>query len=99
MNKQELQAKAQQLRIDTIMLLDHAGSGHVGGPLGMADMFTAVYYDFANISSGNFKSEDRDIILLSNGHICPIWYATLIDKGIIPETEKDGLRKLGRLLE
>ena len=43
--------------------------------------------------------DDRDIILLSNGHICPIWYATLIDKGIIPEAEKDGLRKIGRLLE
>ena len=99
MNTQELQKKAQQLRIDTIKLLDHAGSGHVGGPLGMADVFTAVYYNFANISADNFTSDDRDIILLSNGHICPIWYATLIDKGIIPEAEKDGLRKIGRLLE
>ncbi|MCA9386299.1 transketolase [Candidatus Dojkabacteria bacterium] len=85
--------------MDTIKMLDKAGSGHVGGPLGMADLFTAVYYNFANIDPDNADSPDRDYILLSNGHICPIWYAVLGDLGYFREDAKDSLRKINSLLQ
>lgn len=74
-----LQAKANSIRIQTLEMLSHAPSGHVGGALGMADVFTAVYYHFANTDPKNPTWEDRDYVLLSNGHICPVWYAVLGD--------------------
>lgn len=61
----------------------------------MADVFTAVYYSFAHTNPSDPNWEDRDYVLLSNGHICPIWYAVLGDLGFYPAAEKAKLRKIG----
>lgn len=95
----ELEIKAYEMRIETIKMLDKAGSGHVGGPLGMADIFTALYFNWAKVDPQNPKWEERDYILLSNGHICPIWYAVLGAAGFYPREEMDKLRKIDALLQ
>lgn len=68
-----------------------AGSGHSAGPLGMADVFTALYFHIADLK--------EDKIFLSNGHICPVLYATLAHRGLIPLKELRTLRKLGSRLQ
>ncbi len=94
-----LRRKANEMRISVIEMLDKAGSGHVGGALGMADIFTYVYYNFANIDPSNPKWEDRDRILLSNGHICPILYAILADLGYFDNAELNRLRQVDGILQ
>ena len=76
-----------------------AGSGHSAGPLGMADVFTALYFSIANISPEMRKAKDRDRIVLSNAHICPVLYATLAERGYLPKGELLTLRKLGSRLQ
>ena len=72
-----LRKTANTIRQDIIKMLVTAGSGHSAGPLGMADIFTALYFDILNHNPNNPKWEDRDRVVLSNGHIVPVWYATL----------------------
>lgn len=98
-NNHDLQKKGNELRIKTLELLENAPSGHVGGALGMADVFAAVYYHFADVDPHNPDWADRDYILLSNGHICPIWYATLWDLGFFDAQELKHLRQIGHLLQ
>ena len=94
-----LQEKANELRIKTLDLLRDAPSGHIGGALGMADIFTAIYYSFADVGPDRVQDPDRDYILLSNGHICPIWYSVLGDLEYFSADELDHLRELGYLLQ
>ena len=79
------------------MLLE-AGSGHSAGPLGMADVFTALYFNVLNHDPNNTSFPDRDRVVLSNGHICPVQYATLARAGYFPVEELKTLRKLGTRL-
>jgi len=91
---------AQQLRCDVIEMLLEAKSGHSAGPLGMADVFTALYFGgILNIDPKNPDWPDRDRLILSNGHICPIHYATLARKGFFPVEELKTLRKFGSRLQ
>lgn len=76
-----------------------AGSGHSAGPLGMADVFTALYFSIANISPETRGEKNRDRIVLSNAHICPVLYATLAERGYFPKGELLTLRKLGTRLQ
>ncbi len=77
-----------------------AGSGHSAGPLGMADVFTALYFGgVVNIDPKDPWNPTRDRVILSNGHICPVWYATLAHAGFFPESELITLRKLGSHLQ
>lgn len=94
-----LEEKAQAVREDLIPMLLAAGSGHTAGPLGMADVFTALYFHIANHDPKNPLWEDRDRIILSNGHICPILYATLAHAGYFPQEELNTLRKFGSRLQ
>ena len=80
------------------MLLE-AGSGHSAGPLGMADVFTALYFHILNHDPKNPEWEERDKVVLSNGHICPVLYATLAKAGYFPMDELKTLRKLGSRLQ
>lgn len=80
-------------------MLTEAGSGHMGGSLGMADVFTALYFAAASIQPDNPWSPKRDFVYLSNGHICPVWYATLAERGFIRTDELLTLRKLGSRLQ
>lgn len=86
------------IRQDIIIMLLEAGSGHSAGPLGMADVFTALYFNLLNHDPNNPSFPDRDRVILSNGHICPVLYATLARAGYFPVEELRTLRKLGTRL-
>ncbi|MCW1892500.1 MAG: transketolase [Candidatus Uhrbacteria bacterium] len=95
----DLQLSANTIRQNIIEMLLAAGSGHSAGPLGMADVFTALYFSIANISPETRKNADRDRIVLSNAHICPVLYATLAERGYMPRAEIMTLRKFGSRLQ
>ncbi len=96
----ELDKLANQIRQDLIKMLVEAGSGHSAGPLGMADVFTALY--FGGVLQHDPKRPswpERDRVVLSNGHICPVHYATLARAGYFPVKELMTLRKFGSRLQ
>ncbi len=95
----ELEGIANQIRQDIIKMLLAAKSGHSAGPLGMTDVFTALYYEIAKISPETRETPDRDRVVLSNAHICPVLYATLANRGYFPRDELKTLRKLGTRLQ
>lgn len=94
-----LEKIANEIRLDIIEMLLAAGSGHSAGPLGMADVFTTLYFHTAKIDAAKPIESKRDRIFLSNGHICPVWYATLAHAGFFPRSELKTLRKLGSRLQ
>lgn len=94
-----LKEKAIDIRVSIIEMLFSAGSGHSAGPLGMADIFTALFFELLNINPEDPFWEDRDRFILSNGHICPVYYATLAHSGYIPIGELKSLRKFGSRLQ
>ncbi len=94
-----LEQKAEQIRETIIMMLVSAGSGHTAGPLGMADIFTALYFHVLKHDPKNPDWEERDILILSNGHIVPVRYATMAHAGYFPIEETNTLRKFGTRLQ
>ncbi len=95
----ELELKANDIRMDIIRMLEHAGSGHSAGPLGLADIFTALYFDIMQHDPKKPDWDERDILLLSNGHCVPVRYATMAHAGYFPRAELKTLRKLGSRLQ
>ncbi|MEK7461404.1 MAG: transketolase [Patescibacteria group bacterium] len=98
-NYQLLARQANRIRADIIRSLVAAGSGHSAGPLGMADVFTALYFAVLNHDPKRPDWPDRDRVLLSNAHICPVWYATLAHAGYFPRAKLITLRQLGSGLQ
>lgn len=96
---QALERKANLIRQSVIEMLTAAGSGHTAGPLGMADVFTLLYFGILKHDPEDPEWVDRDRVILSNGHICPILYATLAHAGYFPVEELLTLRKLGSRLQ
>lgn len=94
-----LEDVANRLRELTIETLIEAKSGHSAGPLGMADIFAALYFHVLNHDPKNPDWPDRDRLVLSNGHICPIRYAAMAYAGYFPIEELKTLRKLGTRLQ
>lgn len=94
-----LELKANHIRQSIIEMLTVAGSGHTAGPLGMADIFTLLYFAVLQHDPRNPDWEDRDRVILSNGHICPVLYATLAHAGYFPQEELLTLRKFGSRLQ
>lgn len=94
-----LELKANDIRISIIEMLVAAGSGHTAGPLGMTDVFTALYFNSANHDPKNPDWANRDRIILSNGHIAPVRYATMAHAGYFPVEELLTLRKFGSRLQ
>jgi transketolase len=97
--KLHLEKKANDIRISIIEMLAEAKSGHSGGPLGMADIFAALYFNILNHDPKNPKWEKRDRLVLSNGHICPVLYSTMAHAGYFPVEELKTLRKFGSRLQ
>lgn len=95
----ELELKANAIRQDIIRMLENAGSGHSAGPLGLADIFTALYFDILKHDPKNPDWEERDILLLSNGHTVPVQYATMAHAGYFDRKELMTLRKFGSRLQ
>jgi transketolase len=94
----DLEKKANEIRISIIEMLIEAGSGHTAGPLGMADIFTLFYFHILQQDPKNPLGE-RDRVVLSNGHICPVLYATMAHAGYFPVEELKTLRKFGSRLQ
>lgn len=95
----ELEIKANDIRASIIEMLLEAGSGHTAGPLGMADIFTLFYFHILKHDSRNPQWEERDRVVLSNGHIAPVLYATMAHTGYFPVEELKTLRKFGTRLQ
>lgn len=96
---QKLEEKANDIRESVIEMLVAAGSGHTAGPLGMADIFTLLYFQVLKHDPKNPDWEERDRFVLSNGHICPGLYATLAHAGYFPVEELLTLRQFGSRLQ
>ncbi len=96
---EELYKTSNKLKQTVIDMLTEAGSGHTAGSLGTAEIFTALYFQILNIDPKKPYKKDRDRFLLSNGHICPIWYATLSERGFFPKSELWKLRKINSKLQ
>ena len=94
-----LEEMANQIRQDCIESVVNAGSGHVAGPLDMADIFTAFYFHILKHDPRSPEWEERDRLVLSNGHICPVRYAAMARVGYFPVDELKSLRKLGTRLQ
>src|SRR3989338_4200808 len=95
----ELELKAEAIREDIIRMLEHAGSGHSAGPLGLADIFTALYFDVLKHNPKKPDWNQRDILILSNGHCNPVLYATMAHAGYFDRRELLTLRQLGSRLQ
>ncbi|MES2226070.1 MAG: transketolase [Patescibacteria group bacterium] len=96
---QELEAKAQAIRETILSMLIAAGSGHTAGPLDMADIFSAFYFHILKHDPANPDWEERDRLILSNGHIVPVRYAAMAHAGYFPIEECLTLRKFGSRLQ
>jgi transketolase len=95
----QMEQKANDIRKDIIKMLLSAGSGHSAGPLGLADIFTALYFHILKHDPEKPNWHDRDILVLSNGHCTPVRYATMAHAGYFDVSELKTLRKLGSRLQ
>ncbi len=95
----EIEQKATNIRVDIIRMLEHAGSGHSAGPLGLADIFAALYFDILKHNPKEPDWDQRDILLLSNGHCVPVRYASMAEAGYFDIKELLTLRRFGSRLQ
>jgi transketolase len=95
----QLEAKANEIREDIIDMLVKAGSGHSAGPLGLADIFAALYFNILKHDPKHPDWTERDILVLSNGHCVPVRYAAMAEAGYFPKEELATLRKFGSRLQ
>jgi transketolase len=96
---EELELIAADIRADIIKMIEEAGSGHPGGSLGQADIYTALYFAVMKNDPKNPDWAERDILIQSNGHTCPVRYATMAHAGYFPRKELLTLRKFGSRLQ
>ena len=96
---EDLNKIANNIRMSIIEMLVEAGSGHSAGPLGLADVLTALYFDVMRHDPKNTSWEMRDIFLLSNGHCVPVQYASMAHAGYFQTEELLTLRKFGSRLQ
>ena len=96
---QNLENKSEIVRREILKMLAEAGSGHTAGPLGMTDILVALYFQILKHDSKNPEWKDRDRLILSNGHICPVLYAVMAEVGYFPKSELQDLRKFGSMLQ
>lgn len=99
MNKLELMKTANEVRKDIIRAVHSAKSGHPGGSLSAADIYTYLFFEEMNIDPANPKMDGRDRFVLSKGHTAPGYYATLANRGFFPKEDLITLRKVGSYLQ
>ncbi|HLA48968.1 MAG TPA: transketolase, partial [Candidatus Saccharimonadales bacterium] len=95
----KLEKKANNIRVDVIRMLEHAGSGHSAGPLGLADIFSALYFHILKHNPKKPDWDERDILILSNGHCTPVRYVAMAHAGYFPKPEIMTLRQFGSRLQ
>lgn len=96
---EELEQLACKVRRDIIQMLEKAGSGHSAGSMGLADIFTALYFHILRHDPQKPNWNERDILVLSNGHVVPAQYATMAEAGYFDKSELQTLRQLGSRLQ
>ncbi|HTY39560.1 MAG TPA: transketolase [Candidatus Paceibacterota bacterium] len=94
-----LEETANVLRQDVIKMVAGAGSGHIAGPLGLADIFAALYFHVLHHNPKKPAWADRDRLVLSDGHVCPVLYAALAHAGYFPVEELKTLRQINSRLQ
>jgi transketolase len=94
---EKLEAKARELRISSLRLVHHAGSGHPGGSLSAADIVSVLFYHHMKFKAKKPQWSERDRFILSKGHCTPLLYAVFSDVGYFPKSELKTYRKIGRL--
>ncbi|HEX5456665.1 MAG TPA: transketolase [Candidatus Saccharimonadales bacterium] len=94
-----LEKKANDIRRDIIKMLEHAGSGHSAGPLGLADIFSALYFNILNYNPKKPDWNKRDLLLVSNGHVVPVQYVAMAHAGYFDKNELATLRRFGSRLQ
>lgn len=99
MKVDELSALSNTIRRDIIEMLVQAKSGHAAGPLGMADIFATLYFHVLRHNPEKPHWAERDRLVVSNGHICPVLYATLARAGYFPISELKTYRQFGSRLQ
>ncbi|HSM91092.1 MAG TPA: transketolase, partial [Desulfobacterales bacterium] len=95
----ELRRMAGIIRCDIIEMICTAGAGHPGGSLSATEVVTALYFRVMRIDPQNPGWPDRDRFVLSKGHACPVWYATLAERGYFDKAHLATLRKLNSILQ
>jgi transketolase len=97
----QLEELATQIRRDIVRMVHSVSSGHPGGSLGCTDYFTALYGEILRYDPSNFtmNGENEDLFFLSNGHISPVWYATLARHNYFPVSELATFRKIDSRLQ
>lgn len=95
----QLEQKANDIRRSIIKMLEQAKSGHSAGPLGLADIFAALYFEILNVRPEEPEWPERDVFFLSNGHCVPVQYAAMAEAGFFDKTELSTLRKFGSRLQ
>ncbi len=96
---EELEKIANDMRRDIIKMLEHAKSGHSAGPLGLSDIFAALYFDVMKHDPKNPEWDDRDLLVLSAGHTVPVQYVAMAHSGYFPKKELMTLRQFGTRLQ
>ena len=99
MNNLELKVTANEIRKSLVTALHSAKSGHPGGSLSAADIFTYLYFEEMNVEPTNPAKSDRDRFVLSKGHVAPAYYATLAEKGFFAKEDLIELRHVGAYLQ
>ena len=99
MNNLELQITANEIRKGIVTAVHSAKSGHPGGSLSAADIFTYLYFEGMKVDPKNPKWQDRDRFVLSKGHVAPGYYAALAEKGFFPKEDLTTLRHTGSYLQ
>lgn len=99
MTSSELKHIARQIRRDIVKMLMISKSGHSGGPLGLSDIFAALYFKILKLDPANPSWDGRDYFFLSAGHLCPVWYATLARRGFFPTSKLSTLRQINSNLQ
>jgi transketolase len=99
MTSSELTLIARQLRRDIMKMLLISKSGHSGGPLGLSDIFAALYFKILKLDPAKPNWPERDYFFLSAGHLCPVWYATLARRGYFPTSKLTTLRQINGNLQ
>jgi transketolase len=99
MENEILKQHANHIRINILKEVANANSGHPGGSLSSADIVTLLYFEIMDINQDNVRSIDRDRFVLSKGHVSPLLYAVLSEKGFIPEEELMTFRKINSRLQ
>lgn len=94
-----LEKISKNVRKNIVDMVYRASSGHPGGALSIADILVALYFKEMNVDVKNPKSENRDRLVLSKGHTCPVLYAVLCEKGFFSKDELSGFRKLNNILQ